>query len=456
MDYQMFVDTFTIPCCVMEVEKKDDGSCGLIRIHRANDSYKTTMGPAYYDDMPYYELVPKEPQFERCCFQAAHFNQRIRAYVETRALNSWTDQQLLPLKKQNETTGYCLFLFEFTAEAEPSRMAEVSRTTAEKVIQCCVSLTREADLNRSLDLVTKDICEIAEADSCRIFLLDHINQKTVTLSRYTKPGVQGLPAAIDGALEYEAAASWKSVLGLSNDIIIKDSHDMAELKKRAPDWYENIHRFRIRSVVLIPLRRGDQIIGYLSVLNYNTEKTAEVTELIELLSFFLGTEISNHQMRSELEYSSTHDAMTGILGRAAWMKQMELLEHSNPKLPFGIISMDLNGLKETNDRYGHEQGDRQITESVRVMSEFFRKDQLYRISGDEFAALVIGGTEEEFRTQASRLQNRKLDGPNVSISAGICWAGTSIGPKEAIRIADKNMYSDKAQYYKNHPDRKMR
>ena len=77
MDYQTFVDTFTIPCCVLEVEKNDDGSCGLIRIHRANDSYKTTMGSAYYDDMPYYELVPKEPQFERCCFQAAHFNQRI-------------------------------------------------------------------------------------------------------------------------------------------------------------------------------------------------------------------------------------------------------------------------------------------------------------------------------------------------------------------------------------------
>ena len=51
MDDHKLTDMFLVPCCVMEVEKNPDGSCGMIRINSGNQAYCATMGPAYYDNM---------------------------------------------------------------------------------------------------------------------------------------------------------------------------------------------------------------------------------------------------------------------------------------------------------------------------------------------------------------------------------------------------------------------
>ena len=88
MDYQFFVDYVKMPCCVLSVEKNADGSCGEIRILCANQPYKDTMGPAYYDNMPYYELVPRDNKFEEFCFRAAILKEKMHAYVERRPWNA--------------------------------------------------------------------------------------------------------------------------------------------------------------------------------------------------------------------------------------------------------------------------------------------------------------------------------------------------------------------------------
>ena len=64
MDFQSFVDNIDMPCCVLSVEKRPDGKCGVIRICVSNKPYKDVMGPSYYDNMPYYELVPQDNKFE--------------------------------------------------------------------------------------------------------------------------------------------------------------------------------------------------------------------------------------------------------------------------------------------------------------------------------------------------------------------------------------------------------
>ncbi len=64
-------DQYKMPCCVMSVEKTPAGTCREIHIIAANEAYKNTMGPKYYDGMPYQELVPQDNKFEDYCFRAA-------------------------------------------------------------------------------------------------------------------------------------------------------------------------------------------------------------------------------------------------------------------------------------------------------------------------------------------------------------------------------------------------
>lgn len=71
MDYQNFVNCVQMPCCVIAVHKTEAGKCREIRILCANQTYKEMMGPAYYDNMRYDELVPKGKLFEEYCYSAA-------------------------------------------------------------------------------------------------------------------------------------------------------------------------------------------------------------------------------------------------------------------------------------------------------------------------------------------------------------------------------------------------
>ncbi len=451
MDFQAFIDTFTVPGCVMEVKKNPDGACGMVRMHRSNAPYKEVMGNAYYDDMPYYELVPQDPNFEDFCFRAAHENKRMHAYVETRALNAWTDEQLFPLVKKDEETGYCLFLFESTESAETERMAEVSKETAIRIIRCCITLSREEDLELSLVQVTDDICEIAEAGSCRILLLDHENRAVKTLSRHIRNTDSGKPAS---AMDYDIVSTWEAMIGVSNDIIVKNDRDMEELAERNPAWVRDMRAYNVKSLILIPLKRGKTVIGYLYAINYNTEKTVEVKALIELLSFFLGMEISNHQMRDELEYRNSHDTLTGVYSRDAFKQKSEAVMKNESHPPFGIVNMDVNGLKITNDSFGHDCGDQLILDCVKVMTDCFGKENIYRVGGDEFIALLTDCTKEEFEEKVRRFNAVKTDITNANISAGSFWAEGVTDMMEAVRNADQVMYYDKQNYYKTHPDRR--
>ena len=173
MDHQTFVDCVDYPCCVISVRKTAEGGCGEIRIVVANAPYKQVMGPAYYDNMVYSELVPQDNKFEDYCFRAAILKQKMHAYVETKALNCWTDQTLIPLASDLEDVGYCQFIFEFTQKADADRMASVSVNTAETVIKACIKLMGASDFQTSVGEVLNIILEASAAQAARILLVDH-------------------------------------------------------------------------------------------------------------------------------------------------------------------------------------------------------------------------------------------------------------------------------------------
>ena len=70
MDFQGFVNTFTLPCAILSVERLSERHYGDIRFVKANDIYKETMGVArYHDNMLYSELVPKDVKFENFSYK---------------------------------------------------------------------------------------------------------------------------------------------------------------------------------------------------------------------------------------------------------------------------------------------------------------------------------------------------------------------------------------------------
>jgi diguanylate cyclase (GGDEF)-like protein len=451
MDYQNFVNQVAMPCCVISVDKAGDDAYGDIRIIAANAAYKAVMGLAYYDGMLYSELVPQDNKFEDFCYRAAILKKRMHAYVETRALSVWTDQTLIPLESDREDRGCCQFVFEFTREADPERMSSVSAASAKAAIRASLTLLNPADFKTNVREVLKVILDEAEAKAAQILLIDRENRRAVDFCRILSADARPVFKNGVDTIGYELLDSWERMIGMSNDVIIQNEQDYALIERENPAWAESLRMNRVENLVLIPLRRGKDVVGYLYALNFNTAKVVQVKELMEIMSVVLGAEIYNHRLLQRLETLSQVDALTGLGNRRAMKKRIEFLSERN-NAPFGVINIDLNGLKVTNDRKGHEAGDKLLVQAGEILRKVFYQEDLFRTGGDEFIVLIDGISRDTFYIKLDRLRGDMMKNASVSFAIGECWSDGSTDIKTAFDIADERMYADKQAFYQRYPE----
>ncbi len=78
--------------------------------------------------------------------------------------------------------------------------------------------------------------------------------------------------------------------------------------------------------------------------------------------------ISEKKTEAKLIHASTHDELTGLYNRAYYEAEIQRLKAGRNE-PVGVIMMDIDGLKFTNDHFGHAAGDLLIRESARIIHE---------------------------------------------------------------------------------------
>ena len=454
MNYQIFADSVDMPCCILSVEIKGSPAGDEIRdirIAAANRAYKDTMGSGYYDGMPYYELVPQDDKFEDICYRAAILKKRMHAYVETKAFNTWTDQTLIPLGSEDGHTGYCQFIFEFTEKADPDRMSEVSLNTVRSLLRANLALFEEDDIHVSTEKVAEIVIEETGAKAVQVLLIDRENRTVINFCRKLARDVRPSQKAWEDILPYDLVMTWEDLIGVSNDIIIRDDRDMCRIEQKNPRWAASMRSNNIENLVLVPLRRSNTIIGYMYVSNFDVSGITEIKELIEIISFVLGIRIYNHLLLKELEKASLVDSLTGLLNRRAMNDRMKSIEGS-PGTAYGIINIDLNGLKTVNDRDGHDAGDRLLIRAAEILKKVFHYEDLFRTGGDEFIVIAAGIREEVFKRKLMRLHKDMEKNAEVSFAAGSFWSDGSSDIKDVFHRADEAMYSDKLEYYKRHPE----
>lgn len=149
------------------------------------------------------------------------------------------------------------------------------------------------------------------------------------------------------------------------------------------------------------------------------------------------------------------DALTGLLNRFAY--EQDLASYSRmDSLPHDltVISMDVNGLKEANDKLGHKAGDEVIVAAAQCMrSSLGEGARCYRTGGDEFVAFAHMDEASAFaamrrmRSAANHWQGELVG--NLSLSVGFARAANREGitMDELVKQADRAMYNDKRAYY---------
>ncbi|MBL8062986.1 MAG: diguanylate cyclase [Anaerolineales bacterium] len=159
-----------------------------------------------------------------------------------------------------------------------------------------------------------------------------------------------------------------------------------------------------------------------------------------------------------LQYLGTHDVMTGLYNRTYFEETIQKLEASRSD-PVSIIIIDLNYLKRVNDAFGHQAGDKLIRRVSEVLHAAVDNSHMAaRIGGDEFVVILNNHDEDDALEAIKRIQalvilnNKYYRSPELSISIGSATSYPGLSLERVIRIADDNMYKNKAEYHRRRRD----
>ena len=161
---------------------------------------------------------------------------------------------------------------------------------------------------------------------------------------------------------------------------------------------------------------------------------------------------------AELRFLADHDSLTGLLNRRRF--RAELDQYVSFTARYGgrgaVMVIDIDGLKEVNDRLGHQAGDNLIRRVAEILRERVRAtDLVARLSGDEFAVLMpqtdtAGALQlgEDLRAQVAEglpLNAELGDGDDQRRDHDVRRPGAATGAEAVLVAADQAMYQAKAE-----------
>jgi diguanylate cyclase (GGDEF)-like protein len=156
----------------------------------------------------------------------------------------------------------------------------------------------------------------------------------------------------------------------------------------------------------------------------------------------------------ELDALAHQDVLLPVPNRRGFLRELDALIGRVSRYGEGaaMLFVDIDGLKQINDRFGHKAGDEALIEVARALANGVRQsDCVARLGGDEFGVLLAHATEESARETARRLANEidaaefRYDGNNLGlgVAIGITVIREDDTPDSAIARADRAMYREK-------------
>jgi diguanylate cyclase (GGDEF)-like protein len=164
-----------------------------------------------------------------------------------------------------------------------------------------------------------------------------------------------------------------------------------------------------------------------------------IPNLLELLGAHAWTSLERLDTLRRLSEKASSDPLTGL---GHYGPFGERLARSTPGRT-ALLAIDIDRFKQLNDEYGHQAGDRALVDLAHNLLATLRSgDELYRIGGDEFAAVIEVKRPEEAPAIAERLvQAARSCGRTISV--GVALQAPNESSADTLRRADLALYEAK-------------
>ncbi|MDX1756030.1 MAG: sensor domain-containing diguanylate cyclase [Marinobacter sp.] len=320
-----------------------------------------------------------------------------------------------------------------------------SQQTLLDIIAIQTDIVRQgADLGQVMSLVVERTLALVGADGAVIELLEGDEMVYRAVSGKAQPFL---------GLRLEVATSMSGLsIRTGETLHCRDSEQDPRVNLEA------CRRVGLRSMIIVPLRHHDTVVGALKVLSAEPDHFSESdVATLELLSDLVAAAMyfASRYDLNDLFHRATHDHLTGLANRALFMDRLRtnLACCTRDQQPLGVLIADLDDLKPINDRYGHRTGDALLREFARRSEGVARTtDTVARLGGDEFGMILVPiDTPAGLNSAMTRLTRAlaspfRFEGQTLDLCASM---GAALYPDDGddlealLEVADQRMYRQK-------------
>lgn len=304
------------------------------------------------------------------------------------------------------------------------------------LLECVTALSSERDIDAAIQKLLQVINDYFKADRAYIFLHDAKKNVFIDTYEYDAPNVERQMSTMP---EIPASALTKGLQSFNDSKVyyIPDTE-----QERGHENYEFFEGRGISRLLAVPIFKGSEIIGFVSV--DNPRESYDDATILSSIQFFISNSLATKKYQDQLRFMSYRDELTSLYNRNKYIQTLAGYRHRTIEKA-GVIYLDLNGLKTLNDKRGHEAGDALICAAAHTIDEIY-PENAYRIGGDEFVVLVPDMDQNTFEEKLSLLRD-EMQKHKISVSMGPLWREHCEDLEGLLKEADRRMYEEKSLHY---------
>ncbi len=316
----------------------------------------------------------------------------------------------------------------YRAAIVSSELSE-ERRRADVIFEISRSISSALNTREVLYLITTRLSETFGAADCSVIRID-------ALTRTAKMIVK---SAVPNAPETE--------VDLSQFPELLTAFDSQEIL-----FVPNLSRNGVaESVAAIPMRAKNVVLGLIYIrLGEKWSKLSESDErFFRIMAATAANALKNAEMLEEMEHRARTDFLTGLPNHRSFQTTLaaELGRAQRHNHPLSLMIIDLDFLKDVNDRFGHPTGDMVIRSVGEIICRGCREfDVAARYGGEEFTVILPETPLEDAGRAAERIREMIAEYEMPGVGAVTASIGVSnfpvnaLGKEDLIRVADQALY----------------
>jgi diguanylate cyclase (GGDEF)-like protein len=243
---------------------------------------------------------------------------------------------------------------------------------------------------------------------------------------------------------------------VSHTALRKSEHDFFVRPDDADDGFLKPDEWHENDMLLVPLMRADQMIGYLSVREPHDRRipSVEKVQTLEVFATQAVTALQSARQYEEIKRLTFIDALTPAYNHRFFQEALskEISRHSRTGHEMGLAMLDIDNFKKINDSFGHPVGDEILKGLVEeLMTNARDSDVVARYGGEEFAIIFPDTPAQSAADAANRLREivarrvfplQQVDKTlHITVSIGV-----AVYPRDGMTSADLISRADTALY----------